>query len=437
MIGEIVIVMVLMLLNGLFAAAEIAVLSVRKTRLAELADEKRAGVAAVLWLRDKPERFLATVQIGLTVVGTSAAAFGGEALAHDVAGHLRGVPVLGPYASTLGLVAVIAGISFLEIVVGELVPKSLALRSAERYSLLFGPALRGMASVVRPLVWVLTAASNAVLGLVGDKTSFTEARLSPEEIQELVEEAARVGSLDKSASEIASRAIDFQSLRAVDVMVPRRAVVMVSKDATGAQLGELARTARFARLPVYDGSEENVIGYLTQRDALGPTLRGEDFSLETHLRPIKFTPGSVRAVDLLKELQTDRTPIAMLVDEVGTVIGLVTVEDLLEELVGEILSENDPAPVRVQREAEGSYLIAGLTPVHEVNRAIDFDLPEGDNYSTLAGLCIVLAGHIPQVGDRVPVPGGAELEVVEASARRVKMVRVRRPPPEPVTSAAD
>ncbi len=437
MIGELVIVMVLMLLNGLFAAAEIAVLSVRKTRLAELAEEKRGGVAAVLWLRDKPERFLATVQIGLTVVGTSAAAFGGEALAHDVAAHLRTVPVLGPYASSLGLVAVIAGISFLEIVVGELVPKSLALRSAERYSLLFGPALRGMASVVRPLVWVLTAASNAVLGLVGDKTSFTEARLSPEEIQELVEEAARVGSLDKSASEIASRAIDFQSLRAVDVMVPRRAVVMVSKDVSGAQLGELARTARFARLPVFDGSEENVIGYLTQRDALGPTLRGEDFSLEAYLRPIKFTPGSVRAVDLLKELQTDRTPIAMLVDEVGTIVGLVTVEDLLEELVGEILSENDPAPVRVQREAAGSYLVAGQTPVHEVNRAIDFDLPEGDNYSTLAGLCIVLAGHIPQVGDRVAVPGGAELEVVDASARRVKMVRVRRPPTETAAPAAE
>lgn len=427
MIGELLIVLVLMLLNGVFAAAEIAVLSVRKTRLAELTAEGRRGVGAVRWLREEPERFLATVQIGLTVIGTTAAAFGGESLAHHVADALRGVPGVGPYAATLGLVVVIAGISFLEIVVGELVPKSLALRMAERYSLLLGPALRAMASVVKPLVWVLTAASNVVLRLFGDRTSFTEARLSPEEIQELVEEAARVGSLDKSASEIASRAIDFQGLRAVDVMVPRAVVVAVSKDASVEALERITREARFSRLPVYDGTPENIVGYVTLRDLLGPALRGGSVSLEAHLRPIKFSPGNAFAVALLKELQSDRTPLAMLVDEIGTVIGLVTVEDLVEELVGEILSENDPAPIQVKREDDGSYLVVGSLPMHEVNRAIDFDLPESERYSTLAGLCIVLAGHIPQTGELIAVPGGAVLEVVEASARRVKQVRVRRP----------
>lgn len=427
MIGELLIVAVLMLLNGVFAAAEIAVLSVRKTRLAELTAEGRSGAAAVRWLRAEPERFLATVQIGLTVIGTTAAAFGGEALAHDVGDKLRGVPVVGRYASTLGLAAVIAGISFLEIVVGELVPKSLALRMAERYALALGPPLRAMASIVRPLVWLLTGASNVVLRLFDDKTSFTETRLSPEEIQELVEEAARVGSLDKGASEIASRAIDFQGRRAVDVMVPRSAVVMVPRGATEELLGRVVREARFSRLPVFDGSEENVVGYVTLRDLLGPALRAEGFSLESHVRPIKFSPSSVPAVDLLKELQSDRTPLAMLVDEVGTVVGLVTVEDLLEELVGDILSENDPAPIQVRREDDGSYLVLGGTPVHQVNRSIDFDLPESDRYSTLAGLCIVMAGHIPKPGDVVAVPGGVTLDVVEASERRVKLVRVRRP----------
>jgi putative hemolysin len=427
MIAELLIVVVLMMLNGVFAAAEISVLSVRKTRLAELSAEGRAGAAAVRWLRDEPERFLATVQVGLTVIGTTAAAFGGEALAHDVGRALRGVPVIGAYASSLGLVTVIAGISFLEIVVGELVPKSLALRSAERYALVLGPGLRAMSSVARPLVWVLTGASNLVLRLFGDRTSFTETRLSPEEIQELVEEAARVGSLDRGASEIASRAIDFQELRAVDVMVPRAAVVAVSRAATREAIALVTREARFARLPVYDGSEENIVGYVTLRDLLGPALRGDEFTLEAHLRPIKFVPGSVHAVALLRELQSDRTPLAMLVDEVGTVIGLITVEDLVEELVGEILSENDPAPVQVRREDDGSYLVHGGMPVHAVNRAIDFDLPESERYSTLAGLCIVLAGHIPKPVEVIAVPGGASLEVVEASARRVKLVRVRRP----------
>ena len=423
MIGGLFVVVVLMLLNGVFAAAEIAVLSVRKTRLAELAAEGRRGAAAVSWLRAEPERFLATVQIGLTLIGTTAAAFGGEAVAHEVGASLRGVPVLGAYAGSLGLVVVIAGISFLEIVVGELVPKSLALRMAERYALLLGPALRAMATAARPLVWLLTAASNVVLRLFGDKTSFTEARLSPEEIQELVEEAARVGSLDPRASEIASRAIDFQQLRAVDVMVPRSAVVMVARSATAAELARLLREARFSRLPVFDGSDENVVGYVTLRDLVGPALSGDAFALEAHVRPIKFAP----AVSLLKELQGDRTPLAMLVDEGGTVLGLVTVEDLVEELVGEILSENDPAPIQVRRDDDGSYLVQAGMPVHAVNRAIEFDLPESERYSTLAGLCILAAGHIPSEGEVVALPGGATLEVVEASARRVKLVRVRRP----------
>ncbi|RYZ68109.1 MAG: DUF21 domain-containing protein, partial [Proteobacteria bacterium] len=202
-----------MVLNGVFAGAEIAVLSVRKTRLTELIEQNVGGARAVRWLRHEPERFLATVQIGITVVGTTAAAFGGEALAgefgHWLAGH---VPWLGPHAVKLGLVSVVAMISFLEIVVGELVPKSLALRSAERYSLLLGPALRLMSSVVKPAVWLLTRVSNVILRLFGDETSFSEARLSPEEIRELVEEAARVGSMDEKSSEIASRAIDFREL---------------------------------------------------------------------------------------------------------------------------------------------------------------------------------------------------------------------------------
>lgn len=426
---ELVIVVVLMLLNGVFAAAEISVLSVRKTRVAELAEEGRSGAKAVLWLRAQPERFLATVQIGLTVIGTTAAAFGGEALAHDFSTMLGRIPVVGPHAAKLGLVVVIAGISFLEIVVGELVPKSLALRSAERVALAMGPLLRTMATVIKPLVWVFTGASNAVLRLFGDKTSFTETRLSPEEIQELVEEAARVGSLDKHTSEIASRAIDFRDLRAVDVMVPRVELAMAPRTVTAIELDALTEGGLYSRLPVYDGVRENVVGYLALGDVLGPALRGEAFSLEKHLRPIKFVTEVTRATDLLRELQSERVPLAMVVDETGGVMGLVTVEDLVEELVGEILSENEPSPTEVQREADGSYVVQGAMGLHEVNRAIEFELPESEQYSTLAGLCIALAGRLPRTGARLDVPGGATLEVIEASPRRVKSVRVRKPPP--------
>jgi putative hemolysin len=426
---EVLTVLVLMVLNGVFAAAEIAVLSVRKTRVAQLAEEGRAGAKAVQWLRAQPERFLATVQIGLTVIGTTAAAFGGEALAHEFSVALGRLPVVGPHAARLGLVVVIAGISFLEIVVGELVPKSLALRAAERYSLVLGPLLRALATVVRPLVWMLTATSNAVLRLVGDRTSFTEARLSPEEIQELVEEAARVGSLDKDTSDLASRAIGFRDLRAVDVMVPRSDIVLAPKNVTAVEFDALTRGGLYSRVPVFEGSQENVVGYLALGDVLGPALRGEPFSVERHLRPIKFTPEVKRAIDLLRELQSERAPLAVVVDETGSVVGLVSIEDLVEELVGDILTENEGAAVRVQRDPDGTFLVPGSLGLHEVQRSVGVDLPESEQYATLAGLCIALAGRIPRAGESLAVPGGAVLEIVEANARRVKMVRVRKPTP--------
>ncbi len=250
---EIVIVLLLTLLNGVFSAAEIAVLSVRKTRLAELVAEGSRGARATQWLREQPERFLATVQIGITVLSTTAAAFGGDSLADDLAAWMAPrAPWLGGGAHRLALVLVISLLSYLSIVLGELVPKSLALRNAERLALLLSPLLQGISSVARPLVWLFTASSNALLRLFGDHTSFVEARLSAEELQELVEEAGRTGSLDPGASEIASRAIDFRELTAFDVMVPRESIVSVSR---AADLRRSSRTCsrrrRFARLPVY------------------------------------------------------------------------------------------------------------------------------------------------------------------------------------------
>lgn len=429
MSGELLVVLVLMLLNGVFAGAEIAVLSVRKTRIAELMQEGHRGAKAVYWLRHEPERFLATVQIAITVVGTAAAAFGGERIAHSLRARMASVPGIGSWAPSVALVLVVVGISCTEIVVGELVPKSIALRYAERYSLAMGPFLRGMATVVRPAVWLLTKISNAVLRLFGDSTSFSEARLSPEEIQELVEEAARTGSLDAKSGEIASRALDFRELRAGEVMVPRGQFVMVSKGADLAAVRAAIGPRRYARLPVYDGQPENIIGYVSLKDLLA--LDPEHFSLAGHTRPARFVPESAKAADLLKLLQTERAAMVFVVDEGGSVRGLVTVEDLVEELVGEILSEQDPAPVALVPDADGSVLVPGSVPLREVMRALSIDLPEGDGYSTMAGLCIHYAERIPVQGETFALPEGWTLRVEDASPRRVRAARLIPPPAKP------
>lgn len=433
----VLIVFVLMLLNGVFAGAEIAVLSVRKTRLAELGDEGRAGARAVLWLRHQPERFLATVQIGLTLVGTTAAAFGGERLAHDLAARLASVPGVGAWAPRIALVTVILSISFLEIVLGELVPKSLALRSAERYALLSGPLLRRMATVVKPVVWLLTASSNLVLRAFGDRTSFSEARLSPEEIQELLEEAGRVGAIDAKTTEIASRALDFRGLHASDVLVPRASIVALPVDATPARWREVLARHPHTRVPVYDGSPENYVGYATAREVLLALAASPDAKLAGLVRPVRFVPETVRALDLLRMLQSEGTPVAMVVDETGAVTGIVTIEDLLEELVGDILSENDKAAPKIALGPDGTAVIPAETALRDVDRALDIELPEPEGFTTLGGLCLHLAGNIPTAGTTLEAGDGTTLEVLEASPRKVRLVRVRPAPRRDATVESD
>ncbi len=216
-------------MNGLFSGAEIAVVALRKSRLSQLVEAGGGAARAVERLRAEPERFLATVQIGITVVGATAAAFGGATLAGELAALLAPLPILGPYAPELALGAVVSAISALSIVLGELVPKSLALRAAERYALLAGRPLLAISQAARPVVWLLTRASNLVLRPFGDRTTFTESRVSAEELEALVDEAGQLGALDQPTAEIASRALAFRDLTAADVLVPRSRIVASAK----------------------------------------------------------------------------------------------------------------------------------------------------------------------------------------------------------------
>lgn len=422
MTADLLIVLALMLANGVFAGAEIAVLTLRKTRLAELLEQRHSGAAAVEWLRRQPERFLATVQIGITVVGTTAAAFGGERIADEVGRTVFGGA--GPWAKGLGLLTVVLGISVLGIVVGELVPKSLALRHPERYALTMGPVLRLMAGLVKPAVWTLTAASNAVLRLFGDRTSFSEARLSPDELQELLAEASRTGLLDPQAGDIASRAIEFRHLRAVDVMVSRGRIVSVPLDADERTVREALRGRRFARLPIHEGNADNIVGYLAVKDLFARGSMGGDL-----IRRARFVPETMTAVALLRRMQRERTPLVIVVDENGVVSGLITTEDLLEELVGEISSEQDAPLQPLALDPQGSVDLPGDLPLREINRQLGIELLEPDDYSTVAGLCLHLAGRIPAPGAHWTLAGGLTLAVLEVTPRKVLAARLTVPRP--------
>ncbi len=427
------IILALVLANGVFAGAEIAIISLRKTRLAQLVDEGRASARAVKRLRDEPERFLATVQVGITVVGSTAAAFGGAALAGRLSPYLERLPPLRAYAQPVALALVVAIVSFLSLVLGELVPKSIGLRASERYALLVARPLLALSELARPLVWVLTAASNLVLRPFGDRTTFSEARLSIEEIEQLVDEAGKAGALDAPTAEIASRALAFRDLTAGDVMVPRSRVVALPRNASQEELRRMLLEEGRSRMPVYDGTLDEIVGYVVAKDLAAMAWERQLIVLEDLVRPVLFVPATAKAVHVLREMQRRRTQIAVVVDEHGGVAGLLTLEDLVEELVGDIVGEQEQPEALFQPEPGGTTLVRGDAPIRELNRALDLDLPEGEGYTTVAGLCIALAGSVPERGARLHSPDGSQIEVVDASPRVVRLVRLR--PPAAVTAA--
>lgn len=379
----------------------------------------------MLALREEPERFLATVQVGITVVGATAAAFSGASLATRLTPVVERVPGIGHAAEDVALAIVIAFVSYLSLVFGELVPKSVALRASEAYALLIARPLLGLAWMARPLIWFLTRSSNVVLKPFGDSTSFAESRLSPDELQQLVEEAAKTGSLDEGTSEIASRALDFGGLTAGDVMIPRNQVNGIPRDAPPAEVRRILLEDGHSRMPVYEGTLDNIVGYVTARDVLAVAWQGDLVVLEDILRPPLFVPTTSPAIRVLKELQRRHMRIAFVVDEHGGLAGLVTLEDLVEELVGDLFSEHEKPDDSVKKEADGSAVVRGGVPIRDVNRLLELDLPEGDTWSTVAGLVVSLGGGIPARGASVR-SGDVVLEVLDATPRAVRLVRLRR-----------
>jgi putative hemolysin len=426
---ELIAIVVLVLLNGVLAGAEIAILTVRATRLQQLVDAGSRRARTVFTLRNEPERFLATVQIGITVVGAAAAVLGGATIADGASAGLQRLGMSAGTAEVVALALVVAAISYLSVVLGELVPKSLALRHAERYALAIGPFVWTVARLVGPVVRILTATSNLVLRPFGDRTTFTEARLSPEELQELVEQAGKTGALDEETSEIASRALDFGLLTAGEVMVPRNRIDAIPRNASFDEVKQLLLEAGHSRMPVYEDSLDNIVGYISARDVLALAWEARLVVLEDLIRPPLFVPVGTLATQVLDEMRRRRTAIAFVVDEHGGLAGLLTLRDLIEEVLGTLSTEDEARVELVRVEGEGRALVRGDAPIRELNRALGTDLPEDEDYSTIAGLCLTLAGRIPQRGTRLTAPDGTVLEVTDASPHLVRQVRViaRRP----------
>ena len=432
-ISELVVIVLLTLLEGFFVAAEIALVSVRRSRVEQLVDEGVRGARRVRRLLEDPGRFLAVSQLGLTFLGFFASAFAAVSLTERMTGLLQQVDALRDLAQPISLVVVTAVLALFTIVFGELVPKTLALAHPERFALSVAPPIDYIARLFGPVVALLTGATRRIAHVFGaDVTS--EQRISAEELMLIVERGGEQGVLEAEEEQMIHAVIELGEGRVHEVMVPRIAIVGLDADAPFEEAIDVIVAEGHSRVPVYDGSVDTIVGILYAKDLL-PFLKdptGPRPALRTLLRPPVFVPESMTIDDLLHELQRRKVHIAIVLDEYGGTAGLVTIEDLLEEIVGEIQDEYDTEEEMIVRLDESRARIDGRASVDDLREIwSDLDLEslleDRDQYDTIGGLIFHRLGQVPTPGATVHVDG-LTLTVESTDARRVgKVLAVREP----------
>jgi putative hemolysin len=428
MLQELLIVLALILANGFFSGAEMAIVASRRGRLRQMADQGDARAATALELASNPDRFLPTVQIGITLVGTLAAAYGGDRLVGDVAEWLaaHAPPPIAAASQTIALTLFVMLLSFVTLLLGELVPKRLALRRAESFARFAAPVMQLFALVARPLVWGMSTATSAVLFLLGAHKQ-EGPTVSVDDIEHLLEAGRAEGVLEAVETAVAAEALRLGERTVRDIMRPRIDLDALDIDTPPSEILGAIAMAGYSRLPVYEGSLDHILGYVSLKDVLRHNWMGWPLELRKMMHRALFVPETMPLDRLLELFQKERNQLAIVLDEYGGTEGLVTMEDVLEELVGEIHDEHrrDEASPFVQRE-DGSWLVEGGAGIEDLAQTFGLKtdaLPR--DYSTISGLVLAELERIPTAGDIVRWQG-LQIEVVEMDGRRIDKLLVKR-----------
>ncbi len=427
---ESVLVLLLIFINGLLALSELAIVSSQTVRLQQMAENGNAGAAVALELAAMPNRFLSTVQVGITVVGIFAGAIGGATFARVLAVPLAEIRPLAPYAEAVSLVVVVSTITFLTVVLGELVPKRVALQNSERIAAMVARPMRGLSVITWPVVRLLSLATDAVLGILRvdaqPKTTLTE-----EEIRMLVEQGAQAGIIEAEERDMVESIFQLGDRPVEALMTPRPEIVWLDVNSPQDAILQSIDNSSHSRFPVCDGELDNPVGLVRAKDLLARCISGQSLDLRQIMDEPLFVPENARALQVLERFRETGIHLAMLIDEYGGIEGLVTSFDVLESIVGDIptMDELDQPPI-VQR-ADGSWLVDGLLTVEEFSRAFDIDsLPGEGEYKSLGGFVIYMLGSLPKPGDHFDNEG-YRYEVADMDGRRVDKILLQHLP-EPV-----
>jgi magnesium and cobalt exporter, CNNM family len=425
---ELLVIVLLTLLEGFFVAGEIALVSIRRSRVEQLVDEGRPGARRVRRLLDEPGRFLAVSQLGLTVIGFFASAYAAVSLVSHLADALRSLGMDSGTADGLALIIVTVLLALFTIVFAELVPKTLALANAERFAIALSLPIEFLARALSPLIRLLTGITSTIAGLFGAHAT-AEAQITAEELRLIVERGGEQGVLEAEEEQMINAVIELGSRRVHEVMIPRIDIAAMPATASFDEAISTFVEEGHSRVPVYEESVDEIVGILYAKDLL-PFLRsapGPRPELRTLLRTPVYIPESMTVDDLLHEFQRRKVHIAIVLDEYGGTAGLVTIEDLLEEIVGEIQDEYDTEEPMVVRLSEEEARVDGRASIDELSELFDtnIDFEDEAEYDTVGGLIYHRIGGIPSPGDRVEVDG-LTLTVESTDGRRVGKVLVVR-----------
>jgi putative hemolysin len=426
---DLLLLLLLILLNAVFAMSEMAVVSARKARLQRMADDGVPGASAAVGLNDDPSAFLSTIQVGITMVGVLSGAIGEGLLVVPLAEWLSVFPGLQHYARPVAVTLVVTGITYLSVVIGELVPKRLALLAPERIASVVARPMIWLAGAARPLVWLLSSSSNLILRLFGARRS-DEPPVTDDEIKVLMEQGAEAGVFHESEQAIVSNVLRLDEQRVGAIMTPRMDIFSVDLDDDEDQTRQLLARSPHSRLVVCRGGLEHILGVLKVGDLLRPALAGEPLNVEAVLTPALYVPETITTTQLLENFRRERVQLALIVDEYGDLQGLVSVTDVLTSIVGELPAHDMPSDPGVVQRTDGSWLIDGSVGLERIQALLDMtDLPDdvAHNFHTVGGFAMYRLGRIPVVADQFEA-AGYRFEVVDMDRNRVDKLLVSRVP---------
>ena len=421
---ELIVIAVLILLNGFFACSEFAIISIRKSKVAQLVAEGDERAKMVEEQQKDPPRLLAIVQIGMTLTGATASAVGGIIAVEHLKPALQKLPyeVVRNAAEPISVTIVVVILSYLILIFGELVPKTIGLQYADTMALRLAKPVYLLERIGGIVVSFLTLSCKAVLLLIGVKGK-ERAFITHEEVQHIVAEGRETGAFSATEHEYIKNIFDFTHTSVREVMVPRMRMAAIDLELSRREMLDFILENQYSRYPVFHGSVENIAGFIHGKDFLGRIVIEPDFDITAIVRPPFYVPEGKKVNDLLKEMQKKRIHMALVVDEYGGLSGLVTTEDLLEELVGEIEDEHDIGePRRVQRLADGSMIVDALISIYDLADLLDIELEEELPYDTLAGLILHQLGRFPLKGEKLEVDG---LILVCEEVKKTSIVKVR------------